>query len=138
MAKSTPFMTVEFKVDRADVEYTADCIVDSLYDDYDSEVIDALGLDYLNLVNEVIDMPEFSKMVKVGIEKNGPDALDNPYDYMNLDAVMLTPEFMKVRETLDMLVDVIRDAEKNDRNLSDPCEEAIKTLQAAGFKIVKA
>lgn len=131
-----PFMTVEYKIDRDDVEYAADCIVDDLYDNYDTETIEALGLEYKAFKEEVIEMYEFSRMIKKGVERYGPDAINDPCDYLDFEIVTRSPQYLKLTDTLDMLGEVLNDAEKNDRN--DPCTDAIKTLQAAGFKIVKA
>lgn len=138
-SKAAPFMTVEFKIDRDDVEYAVECIVDDLYDSYDTETIEALGLDYKAFKAEVKDMYEFSQMIKRGVERYGPDAINDPYDYMDFEIVTRSPEYRQLTDTLDMLGEVLNDAEKHERALkNDPCAEAIKTLQAAGFKIVKA
>ncbi len=134
-----PFMTVEFKVKQSDVEFAADCIVDDFYDNYESDAIDALGLVYKDLMDEVMEMYEFSDMVRQGVERYGPDALSDPYDYMDFEIVTLSPAFKKIRDVLEMLEDVLTDAEKHERNQkNNACEQAIETLKAAGFKIVKA
>lgn len=139
MAKTAPFMTVEFKVEQSDVELAAECIVDDFYDDYNTEAIEALGLGYKAFLKEVIEMYEFSVMVRKGVEKYGPDALNDPWDYMDFETVTLSPAFKKIRDVLEMLEDVLTDAEKHERaQRSNACEDAIETLKRAGFKIVKA
>lgn len=134
-----PFMTVEFKIDRDDVDYAAECVLEDIFDNYESDAIDALGLGYKDFLNEVKDMYEFSLMVKKGVERYGPDALHDPYDYMDFEIVTQSPAFRKIRDVLEVLEDVLTDAEKHDRALkSTACEDAIETLKRAGFKIVKA
>lgn len=134
-----PFMTVEFKVAQSDVEHAAECLVDDFYENYNSEAIEALGIEYRALMNEVIEMYEFSDMVRTGVERYGPDAVNDPYDYMDFSTVTLCPQFKKMRDVLEMLEEVLDDAERHERNQkSNACEDAIETLKRAGFKIVKA
>jgi hypothetical protein len=84
-------------------------------------------------------MYEFSQMVRKGVEKYGPDALSDPYDYMDFDIVTLSPQFKQLRNVVEMLEEVINDAEQHERaQRSNACEDAIETLKRAGFKIVKA
>jgi hypothetical protein len=134
-----PFMTVEYTVDRNEVDYAAECIVDDIFENFNYDSIEALGLQYSDFKAEVIEMFEFSQMVRKGVEKYGPDALSDPYDYMDFDIVTLCPAFKKVREVVEMLENVISDAEQHERaQRSNACEDAIETLKRAGFKIVKA
>lgn len=136
-----PFMTVEFKVDRNEVKSVADCITDRLYDSFSEDTIEALGLQYSDFINEIIDMYEFSKMIKKGVETYGPDALDDPYDFMDFEMVTRTPAFKKLIDVCEMLEAVLNDADKHTRdqqNNANACADAIETLKRAGFKIVKA
>ena len=134
-----PFMTVEFKVSDGDVEYALDCIADDIFDNFDYTSIQALGLNIRDFKDEIAEMYEFSQMVREGVERYGPDALHDPYDYMDFEIVTDSPQFRRVREVVEMLEEVISDAEKEERaSKSNACEAAIETLKAAGFKIVKA
>lgn len=133
------FMTVEFVVDREDVDYAAECIADDIFDNYNYDSIEALGLQHKEFKEEIIDLYEFSVMVKRAVEKYGPDALRDPYDYMDFDIVTDSPAFRKLRDVVEMLENVISEAENEERaQRFNPCEAAIETLRAAGFKIVKA
>jgi hypothetical protein len=134
-----PFMTVELVVDRKDVNYAAECIADDIFENFNYDSIEALGLQYRDFVNEITEMYEFSVMVRKAVEKYGPDALHDPYDYMNFETVTMSPAFRKVRDVVEMLENVISEAEQEERaSKSNACEAAIETLKAAGFKIVKA
>ena len=139
MSKFAPFMTVEFVVNNNDVEYAAECIVDDIFENFNYDSIEALGLQYSDFKAEVIEMFEFSEMVHLGVAKYGPDALSDPYDYMDFEVVTRSPAFNKVRDVVEMLENVISDAEQHERaQRSNACEDAIETLKRAGFKIVKA
>ena len=139
MSKTAPFLTVEFAVDRERVDYAAECIVDDIFENFNYDSIEALGLEYKDFKEEVIEMFEFSQMVRKGVERYGPDALSDPWDYMKFDIVTLCPQFKKVREVVEMLENVITEAEQHERaQRSNACEDAIETLKRAGFKIVKA
>lgn len=139
MSKFAPFMTVEFKVTNNDVEYAAECIADDIFENFDYTSIEALGLEYRAFIEEIKEMHEFSVMVRESVAKYGPDAIHDPYDYMDFEIVTDSPQFRKLRDVVEMLEEVINDAEKHERDQkNDPCEAAIKTLKAAGFKIVKA
>lgn len=134
-----PFMTVEFKIDRDDIDHAAECVVEDIYENYESDAIEAVGLGYKDFLNEVKDMYEFSEMVRKGVEKYGPDALHDPYDYLNFELVTLSPAFKKIKDAIEMMEDVLTDADKHERSQrSNACEDAIETLKRAGFKIVKA
>ena len=134
-----PFMTVEFVVSRGDVEYALDCIADDIFENFNYDSIQALGLQYRDFKEEIREMAEFSDMVYNAVSKYGPDALHDPYDYMDFEIVTHSPQFNKLRDVVEMLEEVISDAEKEERNSkSNACEAAIETLKAAGFKIVKA
>ena len=134
-----PFMTVEFKVTKEDVLYAAECIADDIFENYDYTSIQALGLQYRDFKEEIREMAEFSDMVYNAVSKYGPDALHDPYDYMDFEIVTQSPQFNKLRDVVEMLEEVINEAEKEERNSkSNACEAAIETLKAAGFKIVKA
>jgi hypothetical protein len=139
MSKFAPFMTVEFVVNNNDVEYAAECVADDIFENYNYDSIEALGLQYRDFVKEITEMYEFSVMVKKAVAKYGPDALSDPWDYMDFEVVTRSPAFNKVRDVVEMLENVISEAEQHERaQKSNACEQAIETLKAAGFKIVKA
>ncbi len=137
MTKAQPFMTVQIELTRSDLFNPADAVVDNLFDEFSNEVFDMLGLGYKEFRDELIDFAGFQKMVRFGVEENGRDAVDCPYDYLDFDVVYDTKEWKTLFNTCEYLQTILNDIEHEERR-GNVCADAIETLKRAGFKIVKA
>jgi hypothetical protein len=137
MAKATPFMTVELTIDKQDVQYAAECVTDYLFDEFDSEVFEMLGLSGKQFREELMTFKPFLEAVKEGVSGQGFEALEYPYDYIDFDDVYATKEWKSLFGICEQLQDILHDVEREERT-ENACADAIMTLKRAGFKIVKA
>ncbi len=137
MAKATPFMIVEMPVEQRDVEYAAEGVTDFLYDEYDTEVFEMLGFVGKDFRQELMTFEPFLGCVKDAVSKHGYEALECPYDYMDFDDVYRTKEWKSLFNVCEYLQTILNDIERSE-STTNACADAIETLRAAGFKIVKA
>ena len=137
MSKAQPFMTVQVELTRGDLSNPADAVVSELFAEFANDVFEMLGLSYKEFREEIVDFAGFQKMVRFGVEENGRDAVDCPYDYMDFDVVYGTPEWKSLFGVCCELQTVLDEIEHEERR-GNVCADAIETLKRAGFKIVKA
>ncbi len=137
MAKKQPFMTVELKFERGDLEYATEVITDTLYDEFDSEVFEMLDFSGKQFRNELLEFEPFLRCVREGIEDKGYEALNDPWDYIDFDPFFSSKEYQSLFRVMEELQELIHDLNREERAPKD-CADAIEVLKRAGFKIVKA
>ena len=137
MAKQAPFMTVNIELTRGDLSNPADAVASDLFAEFANDVFEMLGVGYKEFREEIVDFAGFQKMVRFGVEENGRDALDRPYDYMDFDVVYDTPEWKSLFRVCCELQTILNEIDSEERR-GNVCADAIETLKRAGFKIVKA
>jgi hypothetical protein len=137
MAKAKPFMIVEMPVEQRDVAYAAECVTDFLYDEFELEVFEMLGFSGKLFRQELMTFEPFLEAVKDAVSRNGYEALECPYDYVDFDDVYITKEWRSLFSVCELLQEIWNDVEHED-SVETACADAIMTLKRAGFKIVKA
>ena len=137
MAQAKPFLTVNVQISPNDVKYAAECLADELFENFEREVFDMLGINEASLREEMLTFPAFQRMVTNGVLQHGMDALDEPYEYMDYDTVYITKEWESLYRACDYLQSIVSEIYRAD-SIDDDCAKAVETLKRAGFKIVKS
>ena len=123
---------VTITVTELHLEYAAECAFDMLYDDYDRDVFEALGISRKDTIQELMTWPPLLECIKEAVQLNGMDALESPYDYLDFEIFENTKEWRQLVKDLDWMTEALEDLEDGDE-----CMAAIETLKRAGFKVVK-
>ena len=137
MAQAKPYMTVNVQISPNDVKYAAECLADDLFEEFEREVFDMLGITEASLREDLLTFPAFQRMVTNGVLRHGMDALDEPYDYMDYDTVYITKEWESLYRACEQMQAIVSEIYRAD-SIDDDCARAVETLKRAGFKIVKA
>ena len=142
MAKAPPFISITINITRKDLVEVAETVTEYLTEQFSGEVFEAAGLNIIGLREEILDLPAFAQMVEKGIKKYGVEAIVDPWDYMDFTEVECSKEWLGMIKMFDELTEIIDEIneEEIERQFvpkDDDCADAIRTLKAAGYRIVK-
>ena len=142
MAKAPPFVYVTIEITRKDLVDVAYTVADYLTEQYSDEIFNAAGINIVSLREEILNLPSFKVMVTKGIERYGVEAIADPWDYMDFTEVESSKEWQGMNKMFTELIEIIREIKEEESEQcfgpkDDDCADAIRTLKAAGYRIVK-
>jgi 23S rRNA U2552 (ribose-2'-O)-methylase RlmE/FtsJ len=126
----TKSLTVTMTIDQRDLYDIAQYAIDVLEEDFGCEVLEAAGVDEVELIQAIVEDKTFQSMIIDAVKEDGFDVIQNPYDYMDgYDLVSVIPGLTRIAELCQAMDDIILEATKEPEVTCVPVP--------AGYKLVK-